>query len=183
MRRQRINNRERFEESPNGGSNPLTSTSQAPFFGAFFTSSRKVFYMFNSVLNLMTGLINVVGTAYAILSILRISPKEIFSSITIKGMDERDNELLVQRKQARVGISLVLYAWIVQAVFSFVRINSWQMFVLALIIVLVILTVILLLLVFLNKKFDSKYSEYKKSKKSNSSQNSSHLDSHVWHEF
>ena len=131
----------------------------------------------------MTGLINVVGTAYAILSILRISPKEIFSSITIKGMDERDNELLVQRKQARVGISLVLYAWIVQAVFSFVRINSWQMFVLALIIVLVILTVILLLLVFLNKKFDSKYSEYKKSKKSNSSQNSSHLDSHVWHEF
>ena len=35
VRRQRINNRERFEESPNGGSNPLTSTSQAPSFGAF----------------------------------------------------------------------------------------------------------------------------------------------------
>ena len=26
VRRQRINNREKFEESPNGGSNPLTST-------------------------------------------------------------------------------------------------------------------------------------------------------------
>lgn len=134
--------------------------------------------MFNTILNLVAGLINVIGTTYAVLSILRISPKEIFNSITIKGMDERDDELLTQRKQARMGITLVVYAWIVQVVFSFVTIDSWERFGLALIIVLVVLSILLLLLVLLNKKYDSKYAEYKKT---NASQVDNHLDSHIWH--
>ena len=139
--------------------------------------------MFNTILILVASLINVVGTAYAVLSILRITLKEVFSSITLHGMDERDKELLVQRKQARIGIALVLYAWIVQFVFSFVSLNSWNEFLWALLIVIAILIIILIILFLINKRFESNYRSYKEGQKANPTQDSPHIDSHMWGKF
>lgn len=51
------------------------------------------------ILQLLSSAINVIGTVYAVLSILKLKPKEIYSSITISGMDQKDMELITQKNK------------------------------------------------------------------------------------
>ena len=101
---------------------------------------------YNTILLLIAALTNVVGTTYAVLSILKLKPKEIYQALTIEGMDRNDETLLVQKKQARIGISLVAYAWMLQVLFSFVTVNTIKSFLIWLSVYVLITAVLCLLL-------------------------------------
>ncbi len=114
---------------------------------------------YNTILQLIAALTNVIGTTYAVLSILKLKPHDLYQAITIDGMDKNDESLLTQKKQARIGISLVIYAWILQVMFSFCSISSTKIFILSLLAYVAVTTILCLCLVFANKRFAKKYSE------------------------
>ena len=58
---------------------------------------------YNIILQLIAGLTNVVGTAYAVLSILKATPTDLYKSITLKGMGDNDKSLLTQKKSSKNG--------------------------------------------------------------------------------
>lgn len=116
--------------------------------------------MYNKVLQLIAGFINACGTAYAILSILRLTPDDIHNVIRIKGIEERDKELLVQRKQVRIGICLVIVAWFFQGLFSFVEVNNAITFVVAMVGMTILITTSVIFVNKTNKKFETVYTEY-----------------------
>ena len=136
---------------------------------------------YNTILLLIAALTNVIGTAYALLSILRLKPKELYQALTIEGMDRNDETLLIQKKQARIGIGLVAYAWALQVLFSFVTVDTIKSF-LIWIVIYVFLTVILCLLIFfLNKRFEKKY--YQLRAKLDKENPDRHSDYHTITEF
>ena len=137
--------------------------------------------MFNTILQLLASLTNVIGTTYAVLSILKLKPSDLYNSITIEGMDKYDESLLTQKEQARVGITLIAYAWILQLVFSFVQIKSCCAFWSCILSYVVFTTVLCIVLHRLNVRFEKTYIDIKeKNKKENPD---THMDSHIWHEF
>ncbi len=114
---------------------------------------------YNTILQLVAALTNVVGTTYAVLSILKLKPNDLYQAVTIDGMDKNDESLLTQKKQARIGISLVIYAWILQVIFSFFFISSGKMFVLSLLAYVVVTVALCFSLFLTNKRFAKKYFE------------------------
>ena len=137
--------------------------------------------MYNTILQLLAALTNVIGTTYAVLSILKLKPNDLYNSITIEGMDKYDESLLTQKKQARVGITLIAYAWILQSVFSLVQIKSCCVFLSCILGYNVITTVLCIVLHIINKRFEKTYRDLKeKLKKENPD---SHMDYHTVQEF
>ncbi len=112
---------------------------------------------YNTILQLLAALTNVIGTTYAVLSILKLKPQDLYQAITIDGMDKNDESLLLQKKQARIGISLVIYAWILQVIFSFCSISSMKVFVLSITAYVIATAFLCLCLFFANKRFAKKY--------------------------
>ena len=136
---------------------------------------------YNTILQVMASLTNVVGTAYAILSILKLKPKELYQTLTLEGMNRSDDSLLTQKKQARIGISLVVYAWILQTLFSFWVITNTIVFILCLIAYGVLTGVLCLILFWVNKNFENRYHKLKKEwEKENLHK---HEDLHTYGEF
>lgn len=136
---------------------------------------------YNTILQLLFALTNVIGTTYAVLSILRLKPKDLYQAITIEGMDKNDEALLVQKKQARIGISLVVYAWVLQVIVSFWIITTLYLFVVCLS-AYVILTFILCIILYLsNRKFEKKYYELRE--KMDKENPDRHSDYHTITEF
>ena len=116
--------------------------------------------MYNKILQLIAGLVNVLGTAYAILSVLRLTPEDIHNVIRIKGIEERDKELIVQRKQARIGICLVALAWLFQVIFSFVNVIENVAFIAAVVGMVLVIGMTMTIISRANKKFEAEYTEY-----------------------
>ena len=116
---------------------------------------------YNTILQLLASLTNVIGTTYAVLSILKLEPNDLYQSITIGGMDKNDEALLVQKKQARVGISFIVYAWIMQIIFSFFSVSSCCIFWFCMFAYIVTITALGLCLFSLNKRFTVKYYKIK----------------------
>ena len=112
---------------------------------------------YNTILLLIAALTNVIGTTYAVLSILKLKPKELYQALTIEGMDRNDETLLIQKKQARIGIGLVVYAWVLQVLFSFVTVTTIKSFLIWMAIYVFVTVVLCLLIFFLNKRFEKKY--------------------------
>ena len=136
---------------------------------------------YNTILQLLFALTNVIGTTYAVLSILKLKPKDLYQAITIEGMDKNDEALLVQKKQARIGISLVVYAWVLQVIVSFWIITTLYLFVVCLS-AYVILTFILCIILYLsNRKFEKKYYELRE--KMDKENPDRHSDYHTITEF
>ena len=116
------------------------------------------------VLQLLLSGINVFGTVYAVLSILKLRIEDVYSAVTLEGIDERDSELLVQRKQARIGITLIIYGWIAQIICSIVNFATPCDYAIALIGVVMIMGVLILIIHFTNKAFEEKYIKYRSEK-------------------
>lgn len=136
---------------------------------------------YNTILQVMASLTNVVGTTYAILSILKLKPKDLYQTLTLEGMNRSDDSLLTQKKQARIGMSLVIYAWILQALFSFWMITNTIVFILCLIAYGVLAGVLCLILFWVNKNFENRYHKLKKEwEKENPHK---HEDLHTYGEF
>ena len=115
------------------------------------------------------------------MSILKLKPDDLYNSITVSGMDKNDEMLLIQKKQARIGISLVIYAWFVQVVFSFLEVQSFKWFVICFIAYIIITAILCIYLIIKNKDFAKKYYEHKKGKEKED--NDRHSDSHIIHDF
>ena len=136
---------------------------------------------YNIILQLIAGLTNVVGTAYAVLSILKATPTDLYKSITLKGMGDNDKSLLTQKNQARTGISLIVLAWVMQAVFSFFKVESLNWFIISLIICCCAIAVLCIVLHFINKSFSDKY--YLEKPDLQAETNDEHASLHEWHDF
>lgn len=89
---------------------------------------------------------------------------DIYKTITLWGMDNRDEELLIQREQARLGIPLVVIDWLGQTIFSFIDVVSCRWFVGYLLIFLIIVGILIAVVTWNNKKFREKYKENKNSR-------------------
>ena len=136
---------------------------------------------YNTILQLLAALTNVIGTTYAVLSILKLKPQDLYQAITIEGMDKNDESLLVQKKQARTGIGLVIYAWFLQVIFSFCPTLSCKMFAVLLLIYFAATTILCISLFYANKRFESKYLELRKQK--DGKDRDRHSDAHSIIEF
>ena len=137
--------------------------------------------LYNTIIQVIAGLVNVIGTTYAVLSILKASPSDLYRSITLQGMGNNDTTLLIQRNQARIGIGLVALAWIVQTVFSFVQITSFCFFLICISICLIITALLLITLHFVNKKFSDDYYQSKNEFEDKSTE--VHTTLHEWNEL
>mgnify|MGYP003293827733 CR=1 FL=1 len=136
---------------------------------------------YNTILQLIAALTNVTGTTYAILSILKLKPKDLYQAITIDGMDKNDESLLTQKKQARIGICLVIYAWVLQVIFSFFSISSGIIFALSLLTYVVVTVALCFSLFLTNKRFEKKYFELRE--QMDKENNDRHSDYHSITEF
>ena len=136
---------------------------------------------YNTILQLLAALTNVIGTTYAVLSILKLKPQDLYQAITIDGMDKNDESLLIQKKQARIGIGLVIYAWCLQVVFSFLQILSFRAFIILLLIYFAVTIILCLCLCAANSRFEAKYMNLRKQKDENNSDR--HSDAHSIIEF
>ncbi len=136
---------------------------------------------YNTILLLIAALTNVIGTIYAILSILKLKPKELYQALTIEGMDRNDETLLIQKKQARIGIGLVVYAWVLQVLFSFVTVTTIKSFLIWMVIYVFGTVVLCLSIFFLNKRFEKKY--YQLRAKLDKENPDRHSDYHTITEF
>lgn len=131
--------------------------------------------MYSTILSSLSALIGVVGTVYSVLSILGLTIQDVFNSITLAGMDSRDEELLVQREQAKTGIPLVILGWVGQTVFALIKIISCKMFLIALGVLIASVIVEVLITKHMNKRFRQKY----EAKKQNNTEDT-HMDDHSW---
>lgn len=136
---------------------------------------------YNTIIQLIAGLTNVFGTSYAVLSILKATPIDLYKSITLKGIGDNDKTLLTRKEQARTGISLIVLAWIIQAVFSFIKIETLNWFIICLIACVGAIVGVLIALYFANKKFADKY--YSEKPVLQAETNDEHSDMHKWGNF
>ena len=116
---------------------------------------------YNTILQMLASLTNVIGTIYAILSILKLKPRELYQTLILEGMNKSDDSLLTQKKQARIGISLVIYAWILLVLFSFWVITNTAVFILCLVAYGILTFLLYLILFVINKRFENRYYELK----------------------
>lgn len=131
--------------------------------------------MYSKILISVSSFFGVVGTVYAVLSILKLDIHDIYKTITLGGIDNRDEELLIQREQARLGIPLVVIGWLGQTIFSFIDVVSCRWFVGYLLIFLIIVGILIAVVTWNNKKFREKYKENK-----NSGPQNTHKELHSW---
>lgn len=136
--------------------------------------------MYNTMLQSVTSLINVIGTVYAVLSILKLKPKDIYSKITLGGMDKADEDALIQREQARTGIGLIIIGWVLQFVFSFLDVDKIGCFICCISISISLVLVWILLMQIKNRKFREKYMEFYHSQNGTEE---THKDNHSWGEY
>lgn len=123
--------------------------------------------IYNDILLTVVSFLNVIGTIYAVLSIIKIKPKEIYHSITWGGIADRDKEIITQFKQARMGISLVCISWVLEVVLTFYKITSLRNFIIMFIVILAIVVVTVLLVFFIDRHFENVYKRTKEEKMKN----------------
>lgn len=121
-------------------------------------------HMMQNVLSIIYSLINVWGTVWAILSILKLKPGNVYKSLTVGALLEADESLLVQREQARFGITLVVIAFAFQSVSSFVSVDTVGEFLGWLILTVVVLAVACLIIHHMNISFRKEYTAFKEIK-------------------
>ena len=63
------------------------------------------------VMSFLIDFTSVVGTIWAVLSILSMKPSDIYGKSTWGGLEKGDQAALIQFKQARSGVSLILLSF------------------------------------------------------------------------
>ncbi|WP_448914341.1 hypothetical protein [Gemmiger sp.] len=124
--------------------------------------------MMQNILSIIYSLINVWGTVWAVLSILKLSPGDVYKSLTMGALLEADESLLVQREQARFGITLVVIAFAFQSVNSFVSVETVGEFLGWLILIVVVLVFACLIIHHMNNCFRKEYTVFKEAMKKES---------------
>ena len=133
--------------------------------------------MYSQILIIISSFIGVIGTVYAVLSILRMDIKDVLRTITYGGIETRDQEVLLQREQARIGIPLVVIGWIYQSAFSLIKVNTAYGFLISIVLIIISVAIDVRITVKRNKEFRKKY-EVERHKPVQT-----HKDAHEWHDL
>lgn len=117
--------------------------------------------MYNNIANIINDGIGLAGTVIAVLSILNMKFSDIWSSITYGGIAARDEELLIQRRQARTGVIFAIYSWLLKVILIFVKVKSRQMLAQYISFVLLIGLLLYICVEARNDIYDARYKETK----------------------
>ena len=116
------------------------------------------------VLSLISNVLyNVISNK--ILSILCLTPKDVFDTITWGGIGKRDSELITQKEQAQLGIILIVTAWLFQCTFTFFQINSPCCFWLCITSAIIVVLLEVIVAGKISKHFEKEYNDYKEKQK------------------
>lgn len=113
--------------------------------------------MYSEILVVFSALISVVGTVYSVLSILRLQIKDIVKTVTWGGLKSRDEEVLIQREQARIGVPLVVIGWIFQSLFSLIEVNTINQFCFSLVFMIFVVASEIIITRKMNENFRKNY--------------------------
>jgi Bacitracin resistance protein BacA. len=64
------------------------------------------------VMGFLIDLTTIVGTIWAVLAILCMKPSDIYAKATWNALESADRSALVQKKQARSGITLIIISFV-----------------------------------------------------------------------
>ena len=131
--------------------------------------------MYSQILIIVSSFIGVIGTVYAVLSILKMEIKDVLNTITYGGLETRDQDVLLQREQARIGIPLVVISWIYQSIFSLIKVNTAYGFIASIVLIVISVFVDVRITIKRNKQFRNEY-EVERLKPVQT-----HKDAHEWH--
>ena len=136
--------------------------------------------VYADILQLLPSAFNMIGTIYAVLSILKLKQQEIYKSITTAGIDLKDKELIIQKKQASIGLSLIVYSWVLQIIYLFIDTNVYFEFWCAFLLSLLGGIIVFGIGIYINKNFKNKYLNFKAK---NKEFEEPHSKAHEWGEF
>ena len=85
------------------------------------------------ILSVIYSGLNVVGTIWAVYSVIYMTPWEVYNSLTIGGVTSPDKSLISQKKDTLYGIALIIAGFLAQTVLTFVGAPNWIYFILYLI--------------------------------------------------
>lgn len=117
--------------------------------------------IFKNILLLLCNAVNVVGTIWAVLSILKMKPRDIYEATTYEEPLIADEALLQQKKQARCGVSSFVCAFVCQSVLSFMPVTFLKLFMVLLSVFIIVFILVLVVVHHLNRKFAEQYEEEK----------------------
>ena len=123
--------------------------------------------MWQNIASVIYSLINVVGTIWAVLSILKMKPSEVYKSLTLGGITESDEPLLIQKEQASFGVAWVVVGFVLQSINTFVIVDSLIIFLEWMLFTVVILGAVCYIVHRMNTKFREEYNEYKEKQTNN----------------
>lgn len=127
--------------------------------------------MYSQVLVIISSLIGVIGTVYAVLSILSLKINDILRIGSWEGVEKHDLEVLTQCEQARIGIPLVILGWFWQTVVSLLKVESSIRFVILAILIIISALVTVVIINNKNREFRKNY-EAKRNRSNSSNTNS-----------
>ena len=113
--------------------------------------------MYNVLLSILAYILDFVGTVYAILSVLRMTKKEIRFPDTCDGIGNTADDRLYQRGEARIGIWFVFCGLILNCVLLFVEIKTLLAFGLITVIALLLVIYGYFAVDYYNDKYEEEY--------------------------
>lgn len=123
--------------------------------------------MWQNIASVIYSLINVVGTIWAVLSILKMKPSEVYNPLTLGGITESNEPLLIQKEQASFGVAWVVVGFVLQSINTFVIVDSLIIFLEWMLFTVVILGAVCYIVHRMNTKFREEYNEYKEKQTNN----------------
>jgi hypothetical protein len=85
------------------------------------------------ILSVIYSGLNMVGTIWAVYSVIYMTPESVYESLTIGGVTSADKGLIRQKKDTLYGIALIIVGFFGQTILTFVGTPNWIYFVLYLI--------------------------------------------------
>ena len=89
--------------------------------------------MQEKILSVIYSGLNMVGTIWAVYSVIYMTPESVYESLTIGGVTSADKGLIRQKKDTLYGIALIIVGFFGQTILTFVGTPNWIYFVLYLI--------------------------------------------------
>ena len=94
-----------------------------------------------------------------------MKPSDLYESLTLGGITESDEPMLIQKEQASFGIAWVIVGFIQQSINTFVIVDSFISFFGWMIFTAIVLGMVCHIVYLLNARFRKEYEEFKKPQK------------------
>ena len=108
-----------------------------------------------------------VGTIWAVYSVIYMTPESVYESLTIGGVTSADKGLIRQKKDTLYGIALIIVGFFGQTILTFVGTPNWIYFVLYLIGTAILVYVTIKVVDSISCRFIERYMKIKEHKVNN----------------